>query len=132
MFGGAVIAFLLVPVCRGLEKNMKRPVAAIVVLAAALLAFSAAAALLLPALARQVLQLAEVLPGAFARISGLVEKAGGQMQKYLPGFTLPEVISSIASSCTSKSPEGEYILCRETLFAKSCILMSLFSLESPA
>lgn len=91
IFGGAVIAFLLTPMCRILEKRLKRPVAAILVLAAALTLLAAVAALLLPALARQVLQLAEVLPGAFARLSALMQGMGARLQRYLPGWTLPEV-----------------------------------------
>lgn len=91
LLGGGAIAFVIAPLCRLLEKRLKRPAAALVSLAVLLLVFSAAIVLVLPALLRQMLDLSAILPEAIGRIRGLMEKLAATLQAQVPGLELPGI-----------------------------------------
>lgn len=91
LFGAALIAFLLSPVCNLLEKKLTRPMAALtaLILAAAMLLGSMA--FLLPALLRQLMQLCDLLPEALGRIGNMLQRMGAWIARQLPGISLPQM-----------------------------------------
>ena len=91
VFGGAVIAFLISPLSRLLEKKLKRPVAALLSLLAVALAIIAMFALLLPALIRQFSGLVDLAPEAFRRLRSLAEGLAQRLQDRLPELALPKI-----------------------------------------
>lgn len=89
--GGAAVAFLAHPLARVLEKKLSRPTAAL----ASLLALGAVLALglgfLVPALARELATLAEVLPRSLSALGAWTARASSALSRLLPGITLPEL-----------------------------------------
>ena len=90
LFGAAVIAFFLTPVCALLERKLSRSFSALLVLASALMLVLAAAAVLLPAFLKQLALLAEILPRAFGRISAALDGLRDWIFRFMPGLKLPE------------------------------------------
>ncbi len=89
-FGGAVIAFLLSPLMRRMERHFPRPAAAGLTLALAAGALLGLAALLLPALARQFAALAKLLPEGIERLQSLLVALAERLRRRVPGLALPE------------------------------------------
>ena len=85
----AAMAFLLAPLANVPERQMSRPVAALLSVGLMLALMSAFLVLLLPALIRQVTQLVQSLPESIEAISNWVEAASTWMARRLPGFSLP-------------------------------------------
>jgi len=106
LFGAAVIAFVLSPLCRLLEKRMNRPLAALLALAALALALLAAAALVLPALLRQLMKFSDILPEAIGRIRGLMEKLTASLQAQAPGLELPGIQLSGMEGSLAQAAQG--------------------------
>lgn len=91
VFGGGVLAFLLLPLCRLLEKKLPRALSALLALALALCALSGLLALLLPALIRQFSTLSALVPDALKRLGNLTDALNRFLQARLPGVQLPEL-----------------------------------------
>lgn len=88
-FGGAIIAFLLTPLARLLEKKLRRPLAALAALLLVGAALAGLIAFLLPALIRQMSGLAELIPDAFARLRALAEALAERLRRRIPDLELP-------------------------------------------
>lgn len=91
LLGAAILAFLLTPLCRLLERRLSRSTAALLALLGALALLGVAAAFLLPALVRQLMQLGDLLPDALERIRALVQALVQSLQKRLPGVALRDL-----------------------------------------
>lgn len=91
VFGGGVLAFLLLPLCRLLEKKLSGPLSALLTLALTLSALAGLIALLLPALVRQFSALSGLIPDAFARLGNLFNAFKDFLQARLPGIALPDL-----------------------------------------
>ena len=91
VFGGAVIAFLVVPLSRLMERKLKRPVAALLSLLAVAFGVIVLFALLLPAIIRQLSGLIDLAPEAFLRLRSLAEELVRWLQKHIPELNLPRI-----------------------------------------
>ena len=83
VFGGAVAAFLLLPIAKTFEKKLSRTKAAVLALVCAAVILFVFCALMIPFLFRQLATLAGRLPDTIA-----------QIKRYLGGFALPSGILS--------------------------------------
>lgn len=87
--GGAAVAFLAHPPSRILERKLSRPAAAL----ASLILLGAALALgiwlVVPALAKEITALAEVLPHSLAALAEWTSQASAVFSRILPNFNLP-------------------------------------------
>jgi len=97
-FGGCVLAFLLTPLSRLLEKKFPRSASALISIFSVGLLLIAGAALLLPLMLRQLASLSQLLPEALMRLRGLAEALSVQLQRRLPELTLPSLGLSDAQS----------------------------------
>jgi len=122
IFGSALLAFLLVPLCRLLEKKLKRPMAAFISLAGILATILASAALLLPALLRQLCLLIELLPDSLARLHSLAENLIRHFRQQIPALSLPEISFSGASGGIFEAARGAI----STLSSAAGLLYRLF------
>lgn len=122
IFGSALLAFLLVPLCRLLEKKLKRPMAAFISLAGILATMLASAALLLPALLRQLCLLIELLPDSLARLHSLAENLIRHFRQQIPALSLPEISFSGASGGIFEAARGAI----STLSSAAGLLYRLF------
>ena len=128
LFGAAVIAFFLTPVCALLERKLSRGWAALLVLASALMLFLAAAAVLLPAFLRQIVLLAEILPGALGRISAALDGLRNWFFRFLPGLKLPQVdLSSLGLSLSAAAKEAASTIGSLAGGIYRCFLMTVLS-----
>ena len=91
VFGGATIAFLIVPLSRPLEARLGRNAAALIALLAVAFSIVALFALLLPAFIRQFSGIVDLLPDAFQRLRSLTEGVLERIQKRMPELTLPRI-----------------------------------------
>ena len=91
LFGAALIAFFLCPVCRLLERKLPRSLSALMALLTAAVLVLAAVSLLLPALLRQLVQLCELLPAALGRIGGILQGLSERIGRQLPGVKFPRM-----------------------------------------
>ena len=106
VFGAAALAFILTPLCRLLEKKLKRPLAALISLVGAFALLLAALAILLPALFRQLSALAEGLPEAFSRLRTLTDGLAQRIESHMPGFRLPQINFSGAQGSIGDAARG--------------------------
>ncbi len=91
IFGSATFAFLLLPLCRFLEKKLSRSLSAIASLVLSGGVLLGLISLLLPALSRQISSLSTLVPEAFERIGALWDGLSASLQNRLPGLQLPEL-----------------------------------------
>lgn len=91
LFGGAVLAFLLLPLARLFEKKLKRPLAAALALVLVGMALILLVALLLPIMIRQFSGVIDLIPEAFTRLRGLAEGLFSRLQERLPDIELPRL-----------------------------------------
>ena len=91
VFGGAVIAFLLSPLSRLLEKKLTRTAAALISIVCVALGLLSLFALLLPALIRQLSGFVDLVPEAFRRLRDLAEDLVQRLQNRIPELTLPKI-----------------------------------------
>ena len=91
VFGGAVIAFLLSPLSRLLEKKLPRTAAALISIVCVALGLLSLFALLLPALIRQLSGFVDLVPEAFRRLRDLAEDLAQRLQNRIPELTLPKI-----------------------------------------
>ena len=91
VFGGAVIAFLLSPLSRLLEKKLPRTAAALISIVCVALGLLSLFALLLPALIRQLSGFVDLVPEAFRRLRDLAEDLVQRLQNRIPELTLPKI-----------------------------------------
>lgn len=106
LFGAAAIAFVLAPLCKLLEKHIKRSWAALIALAALVLLIGAAFALALPALLRQMTALLSLLPEAIDRIKALLDRIAAVLQAQAPDFALPELNFSGMEGSLTQAAQG--------------------------
>ena len=130
VFGAAILAFLLSPLCILYEKRIKRSAAALLSLVTLLSLSAAVLVLLAPAFARQLQTLLGLLPEAFARIQGTVDALAARFEARLPGVALPEfafsglqgsIIDAARSAASTVSGIREKSAIREHGF---CIALS--------
>lgn len=91
VFCATVLAFILTPIARLLERKFSRNWATLLALIGTLALFVAALSCLLPALFEQLRTLAGQLPEAFQRLQMLYEAMVARIQRKLPGFRMPEM-----------------------------------------
>lgn len=91
LFGACLLAFILAPLSKLLEKKMKRTAASLIALAGALAVLTGTLLILLPALYRQCSELLLELPEAFSRLQALMEAFESRIQRQAPGFRLPKI-----------------------------------------
>lgn len=92
LVGGAVIAFLLSPLCNALSAHMPRTAAVFISFAAVFVALAGAVLLLLPALIGQISELIEALPGTFQALEAQMERfADYLVVRGLPNLSLPDI-----------------------------------------
>lgn len=91
LFGGTVLAFLVLPLARLFEKKLKRPLSAALALAVVGVALILLVALLLPVMIRQFSGVIDLIPEAFSRLRGLAEGLLSRLQERLPDIELPRL-----------------------------------------
>lgn len=106
LFGAAAIAFILAPLCKLLEKHIKRSWAALISLTMLVLLIVAAFVLALPALLRQMTALLSILPEAIDRIKALLDQIAAVLQAQAPGFALPKLNFSDMESSLTQAAQG--------------------------
>lgn len=106
IFGTAIVAFMLTPLARLLEKKLNRAAAALIALIGTLTLLTALLALTLPSLFRQLRSLVEQLPQAFSRVQTLLEHLEARLQQQAPGLRLPEINFSGASGSIAETAKG--------------------------
>lgn len=89
ILGAAAVDFLVSPLAKLYEKRLPRPAAALAALLSVALVVGASLWLLVPALAREVTELARTLPGSIASASDWLASAKAWLEARLPGVTLP-------------------------------------------
>ena len=103
--GAAALGFALAPLAGFYERRLPRPAAALLALLTVALMLGAALWLLLPALLREMLELARTLPDSIADASAWLSSVQAQIENRLPGISLPALdfsalqgqVASIAS-----------------------------------
>ena len=104
--GGALLAFLVMPLAAWYERRMSRSMAALAALVTVVLSLALALALLLPGLIREMLDLSQALPQSIGRLSGWVNRLSGWMEARLPGLHLPDAplagLSGILADAASR------------------------------
>lgn len=94
VFGGTVIAFLLLPMVKFYEKKLSPPKSALLALFSTVLALLISLALLMPVVLPQIVRLAEELPQALQRLSDSIPP----LNKWLPQQSLfPGIGGSLGS-----------------------------------
>ena len=91
ILGAALACFLLAPLARFYERRLSRPIAALACLFTVLAAGAGLAWLLLPAMLRELSELARALPRSIGLLSEWSSGARGWLEGHLPGVALPEV-----------------------------------------
>ena len=89
--GAAALCFLLAPLAGVFEKRLPRPAASLACLICAALAVAGLLWLLLPAVVREVSELARTLPGSLTAASNWLSGARGWLEGRLPGISLPKL-----------------------------------------
>lgn len=89
VFVACVLAFLVSPLAKLMERKLPASLAAALALVCVLLLILGALALLLPVLLRQLTALGKSLPAALERLQGLAEAMNQQLMQLLPGISLP-------------------------------------------
>ena len=97
--GAALTAFLAEPLSKVLEKKLSRSASAVVATAGLVAAVGALMVLLLPAMLRDMVQLAQALPRSLRGVSQWYEGFSIWLELRLPGLTLPEInLDSLAQA----------------------------------
>ena len=89
-FGAAALCFLTAPLAGAFERRLPRPAATLLGLLAVALGAFGVLALLLPALLRELSDLAQTLPAAVGQAAAWLNGARSRLAGYLPGVALPE------------------------------------------
>ena len=89
--GATALGFLALPLDKIFERRLPRPAAALLTLACIGGALALLMWLLLPAMLRQLVDLARVLPRTLAMLSGWIGQARLWLEQRLPGVALPEL-----------------------------------------
>ena len=89
--GAAALCFLALPLDKIFERRLPRPAAALLTLACIGGALALLMWLLLPAMLRQLVDLARALPRTLAMLSGWIGQARLWLEQRLPGVALPEL-----------------------------------------
>ena len=105
-FLACLIAFLVSPLTKLLEKKLRRSHAALLALAAVGAVLIAFIVLLVPLLVRELSTLAGRLPAAFARLQELAEGIQARIARTLPEFRLSEINFSGMESSMSGFAKG--------------------------
>lgn len=99
IFAACVLAFLVSPLAKLMEKKLPAALAATLALICVLLLILGALALLLPIMLRQLAALGRNLPAAIERLQGLAEGLSRRLTRILPGLSLPGAdLSALQSS----------------------------------
>lgn len=89
--GAGALCFLLAPLAGLFERRLPRPTASLACLICAALALAGLLGLLLPAVVREVSELARTLPGSLTAASNWLSGARGWLESRLPGISLPKL-----------------------------------------
>lgn len=89
ILGAAAACFVVAPLANLLEKRLSRPAAALAALLAVLAVLAGGLLLLLPALLREMADLARTLPGIVSAASNWLAGARLWLEQRLPGIRLP-------------------------------------------
>lgn len=108
VFGAALIAFLAEPLARWLERRLSRRLSALLSLLALALLAGGALWLLLPAMFREIVELAGTLPETLAQVSATLDHAAAWLEARLPGLSIPEIDWSAANGFLSSVASGTF------------------------
>ena len=106
----AALCFAALPLARLLEKKLPRHAAALCALLAIAIVLGLLLWLLLPAMLRELMDLARTLPDAVARLSGLLDDGRDALRARFPGLTLPGLDLSAVQGMLSGLAGGTYSL----------------------
>ena len=106
VLGASILAFLAEPLARVYERKLSRPLAALVCLASIIGALAMLLWLFLPAMIREIIALARMLPQSIDAVSGIVNGASRWLEAHLPGISLPELKLDGAGSALSGIANG--------------------------
>ncbi|MBR1821512.1 MAG: AI-2E family transporter [Clostridia bacterium] len=102
----AALCFVAAPLARLYERRLSRPVAALACLLSFALAIAGLAWMLLPALLRELFELARTLPSSIGLVAQWLGGARGWLEGHLPGVALPELDLSALSGALSGLASG--------------------------
>ena len=104
--GASALCFLVAPLASRFERRLPRPVASLACLLCVALAVAGLLWLLLPAVLREILELARVLPGSLAAASNWLANARVWLEGRLPGVSLPALDLSALNGAAAGFASG--------------------------
>lgn len=106
VLGASILAFLAVPLAKIYERKFSRPFSALLCLISIAAVLLLLLWLFLPAIIREIIELARILPESINQVSEMFNRASIWLETHLPGISLPEIPLDSAGNALSDIASG--------------------------